>query len=99
IRAAGEAQPEWEAVPPPERARCIREVRRLALKQADELAEIMTREEGKPTSEALGEIKKGCNLLEYYDGSGMRLKGESAYSELPKNYIYTRRNPLGVVSI
>jgi acyl-CoA reductase-like NAD-dependent aldehyde dehydrogenase len=99
IEAAEAAQSDWEDVPPPERARYIREVRELALERKDELAEIMTREEGKPTSEAKGEIDKGCNLLEFYDGSGMRLKGESAYSELPNNYIYTRRNPLGVVSI
>jgi len=99
IEAAQRAQEEWEKVPPPTRARYVREVRQLALDREDQLAEIMTREEGKPTSEARGEITKGCNLLEFYDGAGMRLKGESAYSELPNNYIYTRRNPLGVVSI
>ncbi len=99
VEAAERAYPDWKQTPPPTRARYVREVRRIALEMEDELAEIMTREEGKPTGEALGEIRKGCNLLEYYDGSGMRLKGESAYSELPKNYIYTRRNPLGVVSI
>lgn len=99
IEAAEEAQKEWAKVPPPSRARYVREVHRLALEREEELAEIMTREEGKPLREAKGEIKKGINLLEYYDGAGMRLKGESAYSELPNNYIYSRRNPLGVVSI
>lgn len=99
IEAAAEAQKEWKQVPPPTRARYVRDVHRMALEREDELAEIMCREEGKPISEALGEVQKGANILEYYDGSGMRLKGESAYSELPDRYIYTRRNPLGVVSV
>jgi aldehyde dehydrogenase (NAD+) len=71
----------------------------IARRRSDELAALMTREQGKILSEAKGEMAKGITLIDWYAGEGMRFMGASAPSELPGNFLYTLREPLGVVSI
>jgi len=58
----------------------------------------MTREEGKTLSESRGEVQKGINLLEYYAGQSFRIEGRTSPSEMPSTFVYTLRQPLGVVS-
>ncbi|MFC2061557.1 aldehyde dehydrogenase family protein [Elusimicrobiota bacterium] len=99
VKAAGEAYPAWKKIPPAKRARYVAKVLELAKNESDELARIMTLEEGKILAEAKGEIAKGNTLLEWFAGEGLRLMGISAYSELPDNMLYTVRKPLGVVSL
>jgi aldehyde dehydrogenase (NAD+) len=65
----------------------------------EELARLMTREEGKIYPEALGEMEKGITLIEWFAGEGLRLGGIVQPSELPSNLLYTLRQPLGVVSV
>ncbi|HSC77595.1 MAG TPA: aldehyde dehydrogenase family protein, partial [Candidatus Acidoferrales bacterium] len=67
--------------------------------EKDELARLMSREEGKTVGEALGEILRTVNILEYTAGEARRLTGETLPSELPKNIVYTIRQPLGVVGL
>jgi aldehyde dehydrogenase (NAD+) len=66
--------------------------------QKDELARILTREEGKTFKDSLGEVLKSVNILEFMAGEARRIGGETVPSELPKNFAYTMKQPLGVVA-
>ena len=99
IDAAEKAFPGWKATPPPVRGRILAKAAAIARGRKEELARLMTREQGKILPEALGEMEKGLNLMEWFAGEGMRLGGVSMPSELPQNLLYTLRQPLGVVSI
>ena len=63
----------------------------------DELARLLTREEGKTLKDSLGEVQRAINITEFMAGEARRLNGETLSSELPKNFAYTIRQPLGVV--
>jgi aldehyde dehydrogenase (NAD+) len=99
IAAAQKAFPPWRATPAPERGRILMRAAQIALSRKEELARAMTREEGKIYREALGEIVKGVNLLEYYAGEGFRIQGRTLPSEMRATFTYTIRQPLGVVSL
>ncbi|OGS03647.1 MAG: aldehyde dehydrogenase [Elusimicrobia bacterium RIFCSPLOWO2_12_FULL_59_9] len=99
IEAAQKAFEAWRGTPAPVRGRIVLKALQIAESRKEALARLMTREEGKILPEALGEVAKGNNLLEWFAGEGMRFMGTSAPSELPKNLLYTVRQPLGVVSI
>lgn len=93
------AYPGWRATPPPERGRVLARAAELARSRFDELARLLTREEGKVLGEARGEVLKGINLLEWYSGEGFRLGGKTRPSEMPTTLLWTMRQPLGVVAI
>src|SRR5215469_15928459 len=65
--------------------------------QKEELARLLTREEGKALKDSLGEVQRSINITEFMAGEARRLNGETLPSELPKNFSYTIRQPLGVV--
>src|ERR1700740_3217210 len=67
--------------------------------EQDEVARLLTREEGKTVAEAKGEIYRAYNVLNYTAGQSRRMGGMTILSELPKNFAYTMRQPLGVVSL
>src|SRR3972149_771637 len=81
--------------PAPVRGKYVMQAARLMAEEKDELARLLTREEGKTVSESLGEIVRTVNILEYTAGEARRLTGETLPSELPRNFIYTIRPPPG----
>ncbi len=99
IDAAENASAAWAKTPAPQRGRVLSRVAEIARKRRDELAALMTREEGKILPEAKGEMDKGITLIDWFAGEGLRLMGTSAPSELAGNFLYTIRQPLGVASI
>lgn len=99
IAAAAKAFPAWKALPAPSRGRILGRAVSLIQSRLDELATLLSQEEGKLFGEARGEILKGLNLLEYYVGEGYRLGGETLPSEMPRTFTYTLRQPLGVAAI
>mgnify|MGYP001605183184 CR=1 FL=1 len=99
IDAASKAFPAWKATTPPARGRILAKAAMILRERKEELARLMTREQGKILPEALGEMEKGITLIEWFAGEGLRLGGITQPSELPKNLLYTLRQPLGVVSI
>ncbi|MDE2291670.1 MAG: aldehyde dehydrogenase family protein, partial [Elusimicrobia bacterium] len=99
LAAAQAAFPTWRATPAPQRGRLLAKAAQLLRERKEELARLMTREEGKIYPEALGEMEKGITLIEWFAGEGLRLGGVTQPSELPQNLLYTVREPLGVVSI
>jgi acyl-CoA reductase-like NAD-dependent aldehyde dehydrogenase len=99
IGAAKAAFPAWRDTPAPARGRIIAKAKLLMEQQKDELARMLTREEGKALKDSLGEVMKSVNILDYMAGEAVRITGETAPSELPKNFAYTIKQPLGVVSV
>ncbi len=62
-----------------------------------ELAEALTREEGKTIAESRGEIQRAINVVEFFAGEARRITGETIPSELPNNFCYTLKQPVGPV--
>ncbi|HMD97638.1 MAG TPA: aldehyde dehydrogenase family protein [Terriglobia bacterium] len=99
IAAAERAYPGWRDTPAPKRGKILLQAARLLEERKDEVARLLTREEGKTVAESLGELTRTINIVEYISGEARRLGGETLPSELPKNFAYTIRQPLGVVGL
>jgi alpha-ketoglutaric semialdehyde dehydrogenase len=99
IEAARKAFGIWSRVPGPERGRVLWRAADIARGRADEIARLMTREEGKILREAKGEVMKGISLIEYYAGAGFRMGGKTLPSEARNTFTYTLRQPVGVVGL
>jgi alpha-ketoglutaric semialdehyde dehydrogenase len=97
IVAAKAVFPAWRDTPGPVRGRILFRSARLMENQKEELARSLTREEGKTLKESRGEVQRAINIIEFIAGEGRRINGETMPSELPKNFSYTLRRPLGVV--
>src|SRR6266850_2205452 len=98
VAAAAAAFPAWRATPAPVRGRIIAKAAQIMTDRQQELGRLLTREEGKTLSESAGEIQRSINILEYMADESRRIGGETLPSELPKNFCYTVRQPLGVVA-
>jgi acyl-CoA reductase-like NAD-dependent aldehyde dehydrogenase len=97
IAAAKMAFPAWRDTPAPERGKILFRAVRLMEQQKEQLARTLTREEGKALTDALGEVQRSINILEFMAGEARRLNGENYPSELRKNFSYSIKAPLGVV--
>lgn len=97
IEAARAAFPAWRDTPAPARGRILARAATLMEQRKEDLARLLTREEGKTFKDALGEVIKSVRVLEFMAGEGMRLAGETLPSDLPKNFVYTIKQPMGVV--
>src|SRR5260370_10899082 len=99
IAAATEALPAWARMPAPKRGEIVERAGDLLRAEQDEVARLLTKEEGKTFAEAKGEIYRAYNVLNYTAGQSRRMGGVTIPSELPKNFAYTMRQPLGVVAL
>ncbi|NNH55255.1 NAD-dependent succinate-semialdehyde dehydrogenase [Rhizobium laguerreae] len=99
IDAASEAFAGWRAMPPQSRAAILRKWFELMLAAKEDLALIMTLEQGKPIAESRGEIDYAASFVEWYAEEGKRLNAESVTSHLPGAEMIVRREALGVVGI
>ena len=98
VQAAREAQPRWAALTGAERARILRRAAALLRERNDELAELETRDTGKPIQETrVVDIISGAECLEYFAALAQSASGE--HIDLgPQAFGYTRREALGVVA-
>jgi methylmalonic acid semialdehyde dehydrogenase len=99
VESAAEAFRGWRATPAPARGRIVARAARLMEEHKEELAALLTREEGKTISEARGELQRAINVAEFCAGESRRMNGETIPSELPSNFAYTIRQPHGVVAV
>ncbi|GAB3264056.1 aldehyde dehydrogenase family protein [Arthrobacter pigmenti] len=97
ILAAQRALPDWAATPAPARGDILRRWSELIGQKIEELAQLMTREMGKPLAESRGELGRARLELDYAAGEGTRLHGTTIPSRLPGLLVYTEREPIGVV--
>ncbi|NOT46269.1 MAG: aldehyde dehydrogenase family protein [Acidobacteria bacterium] len=98
VEAAYDAFRGWRDTPAPARGRIIARAARLMEDNKEDLAAILTREEGKTLSESRGEINRAINVVEFCAGESRRMNGETIPSELPANFAYTIKEPHGVVA-
>ncbi|MER2091276.1 MAG: aldehyde dehydrogenase family protein, partial [Saccharopolyspora rectivirgula] len=98
-RSAQQAQREWAAVPAPVRGRVIANLGRLVEANKEALAQLVTREIGKPLSEARGEVQEIIDTCDFFLGEGRRLYGQTVPSEMPDKQLFTFRVPVGVAVV
>jgi aldehyde dehydrogenase (NAD+) len=98
VEAASQAFHDWRTTPAPTRGRIVARAARLMEEHKEELAQLLTREEGKTIAESRGELQRSINVAEFCAGESRRLNGETIQSELPSNFAYTIKQPLGVVA-
>jgi acyl-CoA reductase-like NAD-dependent aldehyde dehydrogenase len=99
VEAAYNAFKGWKRTPAPARGRILTLMARLMEQHKEELAQLLTHEEGKTISEARGEVQRATNVMEFCAGETRRMNGETIPSELPDNYAYTIKEPHGVVAL
>jgi aspartate-semialdehyde dehydrogenase len=99
IDAAQRAFPKWRALLPQQRAAILRKWYELMLEAKDDLALLMTLEQGKPLKESRGEIDYAASFVEWYAEEGKRANAESVTSHLPNAEMMVRREPIGVVGV
>ena len=99
IAAAKRAQPAWRRTPTPKRGHIIAKAMHLMIERKEAIARALTLEEGKTLPEAMGEVQKSINVLDYMAGEARRVSGQTIPSEMPKTFAYTVRSPLGVCGL
>lgn len=99
IAAAGRAFPAWTARLPQERARLLRAWFEQIMAHREDLAVLMTLEQGKPLSESRGEIDYAASFVEFYAEEAKRANVESVTSHLPGAVMSVRRQPMGVAAL
>ena len=98
IRGAEIAQKEWAKTPAKQRGQIMRRWFDLMMHHQDDLARIMTAEQGKPFAEAKGEITYGASFVEFFAEEARRIYGETVPSPWPNGRIIVIRQPVGVVA-
>jgi len=94
--AAADAQPEWAATPPRERGEVLRRSWELLTERADDLARLITRENGKVLAEAKGEITYAAEFFRWFSEEAVRLSGELTTAPSGSNRILVVHQPVGV---
>jgi len=97
IAAAKRAQPDWAAKTASERATILRRWNDLMLAHADDLALIMTLEQGKPLAESKGEVAYSASFIEWFAEEGKRIYGDVIPSHAADKRIVVLKQPVGVV--
>lgn len=98
IRAAEKAQKLWAKQTARERAGVLRKWFDLMMENQEDLARIMTAEQGKPLAELRGEIAYGASFVEFFAEEGKRIHGETIPSPWPTSRMVVIKQPLGVVA-
>ncbi len=99
IDAAKKAYAGWAAMTPVARGRILSKASQILESRKVELAEILTREEGKTLAESAGEVQRAIDIFRFFGGLSYTLGGQTLPHDLPQQLLYTRREPLGVVAL
>jgi len=99
VEAAYNAFKDWKNTPAPTRGKIVARFARLLEGDQENLARMLTREEGKTLAESRGELQRSINVAEFCAGEARRLNGETIQSELSANFAYTIKEPHGVVAV
>lgn len=99
ISTAKSAFPEWSDLTPIKRGQILSKIVSIMKQRAEELADCIAVETGKPPQDATGEVGAAILVGEYFAGEGMRLYGRSLTSGTPGKYSHTIRQPRGVAGL
>lgn len=98
IQVAADAFERWRQTIPPERGKIVLRAAQLLESRLEEVARLLTREEGKILSESRAEVKRAIDIMEYASGMGRRLGGQTLPTEVPNVFCFTTRQPVGPVA-
>ena len=98
IAAADVAQRQWAQVPAKERAAILRKLNDLMLANTDDLALIMTSEQGKPLAEAKGEIAYAASFIEWFAEEARRIYGDTIPATSNDKRILAIKQPVGTTA-
>ncbi|MDH2327067.1 NAD-dependent succinate-semialdehyde dehydrogenase [Cereibacter sp. SYSU M97828] len=99
ITAAERAMVGWRARTHAERADILMRWYQLMLDNAEDLAQILTAEQGKPLTEARGEVVYGASFLRWFAEEARRINGKIIPSPMPGKKIFAMKEPVGVCAI
>jgi 2,5-dioxopentanoate dehydrogenase len=99
VDAAAAAFPAWGAMTAVARGRILSRTSQILESRKAELAELLTREEGKTLAESQGEVQRAVDIFRFYGGLSYTLGGQTIPHDMPANLLFTRREPLGVVGL
>jgi aldehyde dehydrogenase (NAD+) len=99
IEAAKKSFVAWSAMTPVARGRILSKASQILESRKAELAELLTREEGKTLPESTGEVQRAADIFRFFGGLSYTLGGQTIPHDLPGNLLYTVRQPLGVVGL
>src|SRR5947208_3644662 len=89
----------WRATPAPARGDVLRRIGDIMVKRKDEIADLMTREMGKPLTETRGDVQEGIDTAYYAATEGRRLFGHTVPSEMRNKWAMSFRRPIGIAGI
>ncbi|MBP2296580.1 NADP-dependent succinate-semialdehyde dehydrogenase [Azospirillum rugosum] len=98
IEAADRAWPAWRARTAKERAKLLRAWFDLMMANQEDIARIMTAEQGKPLAEARGEVAYAASFIEWFAEEGKRVYGDTIPSHLEGRRIVVTKEPIGVTA-
>src|SRR5688572_1088711 len=99
VEAAKKAFPAWRDFTPIARGRILSKCSQILEGRKAELAELLTREEGKTLAESTGEVQRAMDIFRFFGGLSYTIGGQTIPHDLPGNLLYTVRQPLGVVAL
>ena len=89
----------WRSTPAPARGDVLRRVGDIMAKRKEEIADLMTREMGKPLQETRGDVQEGIDTAYYASSEGRRLFGHTVPSELRNKWAMSFRRPIGIAGL
>lgn len=98
IDAAATAQDAWAATPALERSQILRRAAALFAERIDELARVLTCEQGKPLNQAAGEIRYGLSFIDWFAEEARRIGGTTIPATTAAKRIATIKHPIGVTA-
>lgn len=98
VASANGAWPAWAATPPLRRARILDRFKMILWDRMDELAKVISAEHGKTHEDAVGEVTRGLEVVEFASAAPQLLKGEFTENVGPEIDSFSVRQPLGVVA-
>lgn len=98
IEAAEKARPSWQKIPIKEKANILKKWFELMVEAQEDLAQILTAEQGKPLFESRGEITYGANFIEWFAEEGKRIYGDIIPPPSNDKRIVVIKQPVGVVA-
>lgn len=99
IKAAADAWPAFRKTTARERSRMLRKWYQLMVDNAEDLAKLITWENGKPMADAKGEVTYAANFFEWFSEEAPRAYGDTIAASVPGNRVFTIKEPVGVCGL
>ncbi len=99
VKSAQRGFAQWRALPAPARGDVLRRIGDLLTQRKEEIADLMTREMGKPLTETRGDVQEGIDTAYYAATMGRQLSGRTVPSEMANKWAMSFRRPIGVCGI